>query len=514
MRTLSRMLAVAAASAIAAAAPAAAAELHVGSKRFTESYILGEIIKQTAEAAGEATATHSQGLGNTAIVLNALTTAAIDVYPEYTGTIAKEVLKLDAVPPLAELNAKLGAMGLAVGVPLGFNNTYAIALRGDDARAKGVARLSDLKAHPELRLGLSQEFIGRADGWPGLKRAYELPFETPRGIDHGLAYEAIAQKQIDAIDIYSTDAKIDKYGLTVLADDRNYFPRYDAVLLYRADLPQRLPKTWAALQKLEGTIDDAAMRRMNAAAELDGKGFPAVAAEFLAQRPGAAPSARTVATGDFWSKLFGPDFAHLTLTHLALVFVSLAVSIAIGIPLGILAAKRPATEALILGATGVIQTIPSLALLAVLIPLTGRIGAVPALIALSAYALLPIVRNTHTGLAQISRGMKQAAESLGMTAGTILTKIELPLAAPTILAGIKTSAVINVGTATIAAFIGAGGYGERIVTGLALNDHAMLLAGAIPAAALALLIEGAFRIGERWMIPAGLRQARAAAIGS
>jgi osmoprotectant transport system permease protein len=492
----------------------AAAELHVGSKRFTESYILGEIIKQTAQAAGEATATHSQGLGNTAIVLNALTTASIDVYPEYTGTIAKEILKLDAVPPLAELNARLGAMGLAVGVPLGFNNTYAIALRGDDARAKGVVRLSDLKAHPELKLGLSQEFIGRADGWPGLKRAYELPFETPRGIDHGLAYEAIAQKQIDAIDIYSTDAKIDKYGLTVLADDRNYFPRYDAVLLYRADLPQRLPKTWAALSKLEGSIDDAAMRRMNAAAELDGKDFAAVAAEVLTQQPGAAPSARTVAAGDFWSKLFGPDFTRLTLTHLALVFVSLIVSIVIGVPLGILAAKRPATEALILGATGVIQTIPSLALLAVLIPLTGRIGAVPALIALSAYALLPIVRNTHTGLAQISRGMKQAAESLGMTAGTILAKIELPLAAPTILAGIKTSAVINVGTATIAAFIGAGGYGERIVTGLALNDHAMLLAGALPAAALALLIEGAFRIGERWMIPAGLRQTRAAAIGS
>src|SRR5438034_5618318 len=393
------------------AAPVAAAELHVGSKRFTESYILGEIIKQTANGAGEATATHSQGLGNTAIVLNALTTGSIDMYPEYTGTIAKEILKLEAVPPLPELNAKLAPMGLAVGVPLGFNNTYAIAMRADDARAKGITKLSDLKAHPELRLGLSQEFIGRADGWPGLKRAYDLPFETPRGIDHGIAYEAIAQKQIDAIDIYSTDAKIDKYGLTVLADDRNYFPRYDAVLLYRADLPQRLPKTWAALQKLEGTIDDAAMRRMNAAAELDGKDFAAVAAEFLAKRPGAAPSAKTVATGDFWSKLFGPDFAHLTFTHLALVFVSLIVSIVIGIPLGIVAARRPATEAVILGATGVIQTIPSLALLAVLIPLTGRIGTVPALIALSAYALLPIVRNTHTGLAQISRGMKEAAQS-------------------------------------------------------------------------------------------------------
>ena len=153
----------------------------------------------------------------------------------------------------------------------------------------------------------------------------------------------------------------------------------------------------------------------------------------------------------------------------------------------------------------IVQTIPSLALLAMLIPLTGRIGAVPAFIALSAYALLPIVRNTHTALTQIPKGMRQAAQSLGMRPATILSRIELPLAAPTIVAGIKTSAVINVGTATIAAFIGAGGYGERIVTGLALNDHTMMLAGAIPAAALALIIEGGFRFGERWMIPEGLR---------
>jgi osmoprotectant transport system permease protein len=489
----------------------AAPSLNVGSKRFTESYILGEILKQTAQAAGETSATHSQGLGNTAIVLNALTTGSIDVYPEYTGTIAKEILKLDGVPSLAELNAKLAPMGLAVAVPLGFNNTYALAMRADDARARNIARLSDLKAHPDVRLGLSQEFIGRADGWPGLKRTYELPFDTPRGLDHGLAYEAIAQRQVDAIDIYSTDAKLDKYGLTVLEDDRKYFPRYDAVLLYRADLPQRLPKTWVALAKLEGAIDDTSMRRMNAAAELEGKDFAAVAASFLTRQPAGSVSVETPARpggfADFWRKLFGPDFARLTLEQLGLVFLSLAASIVIGVPLGILAAKRPAAQGLIIGATGVVQTIPSLALLAILIPLTGRIGAVPAYIALALYALLPIVRNTHAALMQISRGMIQAAQSLGMRPGTILQKIELPLAAPTILAGIKTSAVINVGTATIAAFIGAGGYGERIVTGLALNDHAMLLAGAIPAAAMALLIEWAFRYGEGRLLPPPLRRA-------
>ena len=211
---------------------------------------------------------------------------------------------------------------------------------------------------------------------------------------------------------------------------------------------------------------------------------------------------------DFWHKLFGPDFGRLTLEQLGLVFLSLGASIVIGIPLGILAAKRPATEGLIIGTTGIVQTIPSLALLAVLIPLTGRIGAVPAYIALALYALLPIVRNTHAALTQISRGMIEAAQSLGMRPGTILQKIELPLAATTILAGVKTSAVINVGTATIAAFIGAGGYGERIVTGLALNDHAMLLAGAIPAAVMALLIERGFHYGERWVVPAGLRRQR------
>ena len=512
-----RLARAAAAFAFAFAPVIAAAAIEVGSKRFTESYILGEILTQTARAAGETSAEHKQGLGNTAIVLNALEQGSIDVYPEYTGTIAKEILKLDAVPPLPQLNAKLGAMGLAVGIPLGFNNTYALAMRADDARAKGIARLSDLAAHPELRMGLSQEFLGRADGWPGLKRAYDLPFDAPRGLDHGLAYEAIAAHEVDAIDIYSTDAKIDKYGLVVLTDDRNYFPRYDAVLLYRADLPTRLPRTWARLRGLEHGIDDAAMRRMNAEAELGGKSFAAVAAEFLAS--GAAGSAGSTVSAtnttdaqkgsgnDFRHKLFGPDFGRLTLEHLLLVFVSLAASVAVGVPLGIIAARRPVVETAILGATGVVQTIPALALLAFLIPITGRIGVVPAFIALALYALLPIVRNTHSALTQIARGTKQAAQSLGLADGTILRRIELPLAAPTILAGIKTSAVINVGTATIAAFIGAGGYGERIVTGLALNDHAMLLAGAIPAAVLALLIEGGFRIAERWIVPEGLRRA-------
>jgi len=466
----------------ASCAAHAADRLEIGSKRFTESYILGEILARST--GGE----HKPGLGNTGIVLAALKAGSIDVYPEYTGTIATEIVHLPGKASLAEINSALAKQGLQAGVRLGFNNGYALAMREDRAQALGIAKLSDLARHPELKLGLSQEFIGRADGWAGLKAAYALP-QSPAGLDHGLAYEAIAAARIDVMDVYSTDAKIERFKLRLLEDDRQFFPRYDAVLLYRSDLPRRLPEQFAELTKLEGRIDQSQMIRMNAAAELEGKSFAEAASLFFGEAKGARRS--------FMGTLFGPDFWRLTREHLVLVLVSLAASIAVGIPLGIAAAKLPRIGQLILGVVGVIQTIPSLALFAFLIAAVGTIGVAPALIALFLYALLPIVRNTCTGLLAISRGMRHAALAIGLRPGQRLSLIELPLAAPAILAGIKTSAVINVGTATIAAFIGAGGYGERIASGLALNDNVTLLAGAIPAAALALVMQGAFELGER-----------------
>ena len=492
--------------------------LKVGSKRFTESYVLAEIIRQQADTAGDRRAVHQQGLGNTAIVLAALRAGSIDVYPEYTGTIAREILKLDAVPPLDEMNARLAPMGLAVSVRLGFNNTYALAIPTRLAEARRITTLTDLKAHANLRLGLSQEFIGRADGWAGLKKAYDLPWTSLRGLDHGLAYDAVAQGEIDVIDIYSTDAKIGKYQLTVLTDDKQYFPRYDAVLLHKIDVATRFPKAWAAIALLSDRIDDSGMQRMNASAELDNQSFDAVARNFLsANQPGRVANAGVgKASADlspsagsspkrFWATLFGADFLRLAVEHLGLVMLSLAASVLIGVPLGVTAARHPRVGAVILGGAGMLQTIPSLALLAILIPLTGRIGLIPALIALSVYALLPIVRNSHASMTQIPAGIKEAAQSLAMTPSMILRLIELPLARATIMAGVKTSAVITVGTATIAAFIGAGGFGERIVTGLALNDNVTLLAGAIPVAALAILIENVFGFFERRLTPPALR---------
>ena len=470
--------------------------LKIGSKRFTESYILGEILLRQA---GEAV--HRPGLGNTGIVFAALKAGSIDLYPEYTGTIAREILKLEGDFDVARLNRELAPLGLGVAVPLGFNNGYALAMRDERAQASGIRTLSDLLRHPEIKLGLSQEFIGRKDGWPGLKTAYAYAFPTPSGLDHGLAYEALAAGKIDVMDIYSTDAKIERYKLRVLEDDRKYFPRYEAVLLYRLDVPKRFPEAWRSLSALEGRIEERRMIRMNAAAELEGKSFVEAAAlmnvEAAPQRAGQPSSKR-----DFLGTLFGPDFWRLTGQHLLLVFVSLAASIALGVPLGVAAAKLPRASQFILGAVGVIQTIPSLAMFAFLIAAVGTIGTLPALIALFLYALLPIVRNTHEGMTGIGTGMRQAALALGLEPRDRLWLIEVPLALPSILAGIKTSAVINVGTATIAAFIGAGGYGERIASGLALNDSVTLLSGAVPAAVLALIVQGAFEIGERrfgWM---------------
>ena len=463
--------------------------LRIGSKRFTESYILAEVLQQAAARVGQP-AVHKPGLGNTGILFAALRGGAIDVYPEYTGTIAREILAEPVDLDLAALNRRLAPLGLRAGVPLGFENTYALAMREERAAQLGIRTIGDLAAHPQLRLGLSQEFIGRGDGWAGLKARYRLPHATPSGLDHGLAYDAVAAGRIDVIDVYTTDAKIERFGLRVLEDDRRYFPRYDAVLLYRADLPQRLPRAWEAMQSLGGAIDAATMIRMNAAAEIDGASFADAARQLHGTDARVAPRS-------FLDLLFGGDFWRLTREHVFLVGASVALSVVLGVPLGLLAARRERLGRVVLALVGIVQTVPSLALLAFLIAALGTIGTVPALIALVLYALLPIVRNTHAGIVGIRPGMRAAALALGLSARDRLLSVELPLAAPTLLAGIKTSAVINVGTATLAAFVGAGGYGERIVQGLALNDSRLMLAGALPAAALALLAQWGFDHFER-----------------
>jgi osmoprotectant transport system permease protein len=477
------------------AAEAAAPSVKVGSKKFTESVILGELVTQLADAAG-ARAVHLRELGGTRVLWDALLRREIDIYPEYTGTLRQELVPSAGTGDDAALQAELASRGIRMTRSLGFNDTYAIGVRRDVADRLGIRTLSDLARHPELKLGFSHEFMDRADGWPVIRDGYHLTHRDVRGLDHDLAYRGMQSGAIQATDLYSTDAEIQYYDLKVLEDDRHLFPDYQAILLYRDELEQRAPQAIAAIRRLEGLISAEEMIRLNAEAKLRHVPEANAAAAFLAQKLGIQSAIRADSVPN--------RIMRRTLEHLSLVSVSLLAAIVISIPLGILSAKRQRLGSFILGLVGVIQTIPSLALLVFMIPLLG-IGAGPAIVALFLYSLLPIVRNTHSGLTGIALDLRESAEALGLPAAARLRLIELPLASPSILAGIKTSAVINVGTATLGALIGAGGYGQPILTGIRLDSVPLILEGAVPAAALALLAQGLFGWIERTLVPKGLR---------
>jgi len=493
-RRLAAALALALAEALAPALAAPAAEpIVVGSKTFTESYVLGEIMAQLLEARGF-TVERRLGLGGTLICYEALAGAEIDVYPEYTGTIRQAILGLDALPAGADLDALLGRRGLQTLAPFGFDNTYAIAMKAELAAGRGIERISDLKGADDLRLAFTHEFLNRRDGWPGLRAAYDLEVD-PRGIEHGLAYQAIDQGRIDVTDAYATDGDLERYGLAVLADERGYFPDYRALPLARADLPAAAA---AALNELAGRLDEQRMRALNAQVVVEGRSFAAVARGFLEGEGLAEPAAAEPGRGRLLD-----DLLRNTLTHLKLTGIALGLACALGLPAALAAYRSARASNAILYAAGLLQTIPSIALLALMIPLFG-IGTVPAIVALFVYSLLPILRNTITALITIDPIYRRMGAALGLTEAQQLRYLLLPLALPGVLAGVRMAAVISIGTATLAAFIGAGGLGEPIVTGLTLNDPQRILEGAVPAACLAILTELAFELLERALVPAHL----------
>ena len=472
--------------------PATANPIIVGSKKFTESYVLGEIARRALNDAGVA-AEHRQGMGGTIILWQALRGGQIDAYPEYTGTIGQEILKNGHQQSFQEIRDALGKFGVGMTEPLGFNNTYALVMRRSEAQRLGVRTISDLRKHPQLRFGLTHEFLDRQDGWRPLHERYGLPGQSVIGIDHALGYVALANGSIDVKDAYSTDAKIEENDLVVLEDDLRFFPKYDAVFLFRSSTS---PAAISALSRLEGTLDEKRMIHLNMEAERT-KNYT-FAANLYFEDGGS--SAKSV------GESFPHKLARWTLRHLELAGFSLLLSVIIGIPLGIVASRGGVIGQGILGFASIVQTIPALALLALLVPLPFfGISVRTAITALFLYGLLPIVRNTASGLQDIPRSLRESAIALGLSPFTRLWEIYLPMASRSILSGIKTSAVINVGTATLAALIGAGGLGEPILSGLNLNDHVTILEGAIPAALLALVVQWFFDVLDRVLIPKGLR---------
>ncbi len=465
------------------------------SKVFTESVILGEMIRILAEDAS-ATAYHQAELGGTQLVWQSLLNGDVDVYPEYTGTISQQILHRPELTSLDELREAVQAEGLQLSDSLGFNNTYALGMKRSRAEQLGIRTFSDLKNHPELSFGFSNEFMERNDGWPGLRDAYDLPQKDVRGLHHDLAYRALESGDLDVIDLYSTDAEISYYDLAVLEDDRDFFPRYDAVLVYRSDLPKRAPAVMKSLQRLVGAISAKQMSGMNERAKIDRQSEARVAADFLRAKLGIAAR---VESESRWQRLL-----RYTREHLYLVGLSVTAAIVVAVPLGIWAAKIPWAGHVILAVVGILQTIPALALFVFAIPLLG-LGPRPAICALFLYSLLPIVRNTHAGLGGIPVGIHESAAALGLTSSARMRLIELPMASRSILAGIKTAVVINIGTATLGGFIAAGGYGEPIITGIRLNRMDLVQDGAVPAALMALCAQGLFELSERWLVPRGLR---------
>lgn len=512
-------------------------EIRIGSKKFTEGVILGEVLTGLMRAEGFE-ARHESALGGSRILYNALRRGEIDAYVEYSGTLMHEIFagvpeadlpdtaspdiespnpdlpntdRLGAVLTQTDIQdgrvpesailptaliQRLAADGIGIAGVLGFENNFALGMRRDQAEALGITRISDLLDHPELRIRVGSEFLERADGWPGLAAAYRLPQTHVLGMEHELAYRALATGAADLTDVYTTDAEIAHYDLVALEDDRGYFKRYQALVLYRLDLPERIPGSLEAIDSLIGALDTAGMIQMNADVKLDGQTEAEAAAQFLRAQ---LQRDVTVQVETLWDRLL-----RTTLEHLVLVGVSLSGAILVAVPLGILAAYRQRLGQGVLAMVGIAQTIPALALLVFMFPLFG-IGAAPAIAALFLYSLLPIVRNTHAGMTGISQPLVESALALGLPARTRLWRIELPLALPMILAGIKTAAVINVGGATLGALIGAGGYGQPILTGIRLDDLGLILEGAIPAAVLALLTQWGFERIEARMVPQGLQ---------
>lgn len=469
--------------------------IHVGAKHFNEGYILSEIIAQLLESEGFVVERH-YNLGGTLVCFEALRNRAIDVYPEYSGTLTAEILKEPSMEYAAMSTTLQERYGLEVGAPYGFNNSYALVCTRALSERNKILSIADLKNHPELKIGMSYEFLKREDGWENLAKKYALP-QNAVGLEHGLAYQALTENKIDITDAYSTDGEISQYGLIVLKDDQQFFPAYQATSLYQKNLDDRAKKI---LSRLDGQIDELAMQTMNAEVLYQKKTFAEVAAAFLSTKLKI-----TTQSGQPTSVV--SDVISKTGTHLLLTFSALLAAILFAVPLGIWLYWKPRVANGILYFTGLLQTIPSIALLAIMIPVFG-IGTLPAIVALFLYALLPILRNTLAGLNSVDPLVKKVANGIGMTRFQKLKWVELPLAMPMLLTGIRTAAVINVGTATLAAFIGAGGLGEFIVTGLALNNTSLILRGAIPAAVLAILIEIAFTLLEKVWVPKHLRDGK------
>ena len=473
----------------------------VGSKNFAENRLLAEMFAQTIESHTTLKVQRRLGLAGTQVCFEALRSGAIDLYPEYTGTGLVTILgETQARSPRAALRQVrrqfLQQWDLQWLAPLGFENAYEIAVPRAVAEQYGLRTISDLvPVAASLHAAFGYEFLKRSDGLPGLRDLYGLQFASTRGMQQALKYQAAGERKIDCLDVYTTDGRLLLHDLVVLDDDRGFFPPYEAAALVRRSILVQHPEIATALSLLSGTLSEDDMRQLNKRIENDAQSVELVATEVLVElgileSASGAPETTTRRARHLLPYLWEnrSSLARQCLQHLFLAASGLLLGMLVAIPLALWLERRRGLAEGLIRIIGTTQTIPSLALLAFMVPVFG-IGALPAVLALWIYAIFPILRNTYTGLRHADPAAVHSATALGMTPRQVLLQVRLPLAAPVILAGIRTAAVLTVGTATLAAFIGAGGLGEPIVAGVQAVDATLILSGALPAALLAILVD-------------------------
>ena len=496
-------------------------QITIGSKNFEENRLLAEMFARVIETQTDLVVERRFNLAGTQVCFEALRSGDIDIYPEYTGTGLLSILHAqdagtDPFEVLAQVRREFRhRWDLEWLAPLGFENSYEIAVRRDLAQRLGLRTISDLVPHAgELRAAFGYEFVERPDGLPGLRDRYGLQLGQVLGMQQNLKIQSAMSGEVDVLDVYTTDGIIDRANLVVLDDDRGFFPPYAAAPLVRGETLRRHPELAWALASLSGTLDETRMRALNRRLQEDGESADRVAHDAL-EALGLAGGVVDTSMDEASPGLVATfrqrrrELMSQTLRHLMLVGVSLLLAAVVAIPLGVMLERQRRAAEPVIRAVGLLQTIPSLALLAFMIPLLG-VGAVPAIFALFLYSLFPMLRNTFSGVRDADPAAVEAAEALGMTHRQVLMMVRLPLAAPIIMAGVRTAAVISVGTATLAALIGAGGLGEPIVAGLQRLDSNLILAGALPAAALAVAVDVLLAGTEALVRPRGLAQATTA----
>jgi len=491
--------------------------LVIGSKSFSESIILGEMVALMLEEKYNQPVIRKLGLGGTKVAFDALNSGGIDVYPDYTGTGYVMILKLDGERDPDKVHDIVSdefkkRWGITWGEPIGFNNTYALAVRKDDPRFKDIKTISELSGKvQDYKYGGAYEFMERKDGHPRFSKSYRLNFDGDNVIsmEAGLMYSAIQDKQVDMIVAYSTDGRIKAYDLRLLKDDQNFFPPYYVALLAKQKLLKKSKPLRQVFALMDGLISESEMIDMNDQVDRLKVEARTVARNFLVEKgllTGVVED--TKLQKGFWSYLASKKdyLIKLLYEHLVLSFGALFFAMLVSLPTGVLLTRYEKAGKIIFPFINTIQTIPSLALLGFLIPFMG-IGTAPAMLALFLYSLLPLVRNTYSGILGVNKAYVEASRGMGLTNIQILFKVEIPLAMPIIIAGLRTAAVIVIGTATIAALIGAGGFGDPIFRGVSTVNSNLILLGAIPAALLAIVIDKIIGWAELGLVSKGIRLA-------